>query len=410
MSGSFAQYARRGRALLAVSAGVLLIFSSGHAAAASDNCLSVQGIANKLQSPIVSTNYSGVLDPVTGITTFTYFFTGYDGNALPVADGVPGLISYCVYPAAGNLPNSIAVDPTATGWNGDLFVAKIAAKGSFSFTRANGNPSNIPLDGASRTMGTATWNGKCVTDNSQDPPVTTCAPTAAASQTVLLHINDPTECTRLYGDGTSTCWVFPTNGQSGPPPLCNGEPACKSALIDEASGAFDSNGYPIVPMNTLLHIHYTYIIVNQPTNTYNMIFYPPGPSTKDVNSGGGKDYFGCEQNPDPNGAPGAWGTYSPYQSTGFKLTFFSSPGGQCPQSRFTFVDPGPNPITLTPGQSVTFTVDMTTRVNKGGKQEFTSSGPHLLNSGFTVKWFQSDDGLMHSFTTGITPLYVNAQP
>jgi len=57
---------------------------------------------------------------------------------------------------------------------------------------------------------------------------------------------------------------------------------------------------------------------------------------------------------------------------------------------------------------VTFTVDEITRVNKNGKQEFTSYGPHFLNSGFTVKWIQSDDGLLHSFSTNLTPISVNA--
>ena len=49
---------------------------------------------------------------------------------------------------------------------------------------------------------------------------------------------------------------------------------------------------------------------------------------------------------------------------------------------------------------------MITRVNKGGNQEYTSCGLHLLNSGFTVKWIQSDDNLLHSFSTNITPIYV----
>lgn len=378
--------------------------------AASDNCLAVNGIGNRPTSAILQATYTGSTD-TSGNTTFTYTFFGLDPDT-GSSGGVPGLISYCVYPAGGNLPTGgILVDAAAVGTNGNLFDAKMAAKGSFSFTRnaGGGNSSNIPFDGTNRTMGTAKWNGKCIIDLITS--VTVCTTTATDKQTILLHINDQGECDKLYGaGGSNTCWVFPTTLVNGPPPLCNGEPACKSAVIDEATGAFDVNLYPIVPLNKLLHIHYTYVIVNQPTNTYNMAFNPPTSKTQDVNSGGGKDYFGCEQVPDDSGSPGAWGTFSPYQATPFKLTFFSSPGTNCSQSRFTMVAPGPAAITLMPGQSYSFTVDMQTRVNKGGKQEFTSAGPHILNSGFTVKWIQSDDKLLHSFTTGITPLYVNAQP
>ncbi len=161
-----------------------------------------------------------------------------------------------------------------------------------------------------------------------------------------------------------------------------------------------------MPAFTLLHLHYLYVIVNQPTNTFNMIFNPPTPSTQDINTGGGKDYFGYEQIPDPAGQPGAFGTFNPYQTTGMKLDFKQG-SGVCNQSRFFLTAPGPGPITLTPGQSITFSIDMITRVNRGGKQEYTSCGPHVLNSGFTVKWIQSDDGMLHSFSTNITPLTVN---
>jgi hypothetical protein len=388
---------------------------------ASDKCLAVNGIANKKISTTVQASFAGVTDSSTGNRTFTYTFSGSDGSS---TDGVPGLINYCVYPDGANLPTAgTAANPTgalgtlaAVGANGEPFVASGLAKGSFAFTRAHGDPSNIAFDGNTYTMGTATWSGKCTTDYT-DPlnPVTVCSPTSTETQTILLHINDPAECANLYGAGSSnTCWVFPAincpSDVCAPPPPCNGNPACKSAVIDEASGAFDANGYPIVPMNTLLHIHYTYVIVNQATNTYDMIFNAPGPKTQDINSGGGKDYFGCEQVADGSGAPGSWGnTISNYQNTGFTFTSTNSTG-QCGQSRFTIVSPKPGPITLHPGQSISFTVDMITGLNKAKKQEFTSAGPHLLNSGFTIKWFQNNDTILHSFTTGITPLYVNAQP
>jgi hypothetical protein len=97
---------------------------------------------------------------------------------------------------------------------------------------------------------------------------------------------------------------------------------------------------------------------------------------------------------------------------------FTAGTGTCNQSRFTLV--APSTITLQAGDSKTFTIDMVTRQNKGGKQEYTSAGPHLLNSGFTVKWFQSgpspacpawvNPNTLCSYSTGVTPLYVDAQP
>lgn len=393
---SLRKWILRSVALLGIAA------ATSPAFAMSDNCPSVKGIETRLASAEVSASYTQVIDPITKDAVFTYTFSS--NPSVVSSDGIPGLISYCVYPDKGNLPTKIAVGSNAVGADGSPFEAKMAAKGSFSFTRAKGNPTNIPLDGLTRTMGTATWSGNCTTD-----PITgaqACEPTAADTQTILLHINDTAECTKLYGTAGDTCWVYP--GNSPPPRLCNGEPACKSADIDLATGQFDANGYPIVPLGQLLHIRYTYVIVNQPTNNYNMIFKVPTAKTQDINAGGGKDYFGCEQVPDPLGDPKTSpSTTFDYENTGMTLAFFPSAGNGCSQSRFQITAPGT--ITLTPGDSRSFTVDMITRVNSGGKQEFTSAGPHLLNSGFTVKWFQSNDSLLHSFTTGITPIYVNAQ-
>src|SRR5207253_1232071 len=81
-------------------------------------------------------------------------------------------------------------------------------------------------------------------------------------QTILLHINDADECANLYGGAVlpdGTCFVYPKSISNPPPPLCNGNPACKQVEIDEADEATPTT----VPGNTLLHIHYLYIIVNQ---------------------------------------------------------------------------------------------------------------------------------------------------
>jgi hypothetical protein len=201
-----------------------------------------------------------------------------------------------------------------------------------------------------------------------------------------------------------------------PPPqiVCNGNPACKEVDIDEAI-----TDTPLtVPEFTKLHLHYAYVIVNQPTNNFDMIILPPIASTNDINNGGGKDYFGCEQNPDIGGAPGAVGIFSPYQNTGMSLDMFTATG-TCTQYRFTITDgvanikppvapPTPKMVVLHPNDQISFLIDMVTRCNKSAhKYEYTSTGPHVLNSGFTVKWFQSNDKLLHSFATDPIGTIVN---
>lgn len=367
---------------------LLIVFPLMHGAApaafsastrpAQGGCPNISAIDNFYPSPLVGASFSLNSD------TATYYFDSLEDRN-PV-NGVPGLIAYCIYPAQppGNPDSAVAL---AQGANGEPFEVHWGSQqGYFAFVRADGNPSNIPLDGTTGiVMGTATWT-------SATPPV---------SQTILLHINDQEECQRLYGGNEDTCFVFP--GNQPPPPPCNGNPACKEVVIDEAI----TTDPLTVPAHTLLHIHYTYMIVNQATNDFDMIFYPPTPRTRDINSGGAKDYFGCEQIPDPEGQPGGWGTFPNYQGTGFTLRMtVPNPGAGCTQSRFTFTVRNGQPFVLHPGESIVFTVDMVTRVNQGGHQEYTSCGPHYLNSGFTVKWFQSDDGALHSFTT-FPPIVVN---
>ena len=316
-------------------------------------------------------------------TLATYEFTSNDETP---TDGVPGLISYCVYPEQppGN-PDGAAA--SALGANGDPWDEVFhTIQGYFAFQRPDGNPSNIGFDGSTVTIGTATW-----------------AAGAPQEQVVLLHINDADECDALYGGDPGTCFVYPGN-QPPPQGRCPGTTvACKEVVIDEAI----TSDPLTVPARTLLHIHYTYIIQN--TLGVTMGFKVPTPGTKDVNSGGGKDYFGCEQLPDPSGAPGTWGAFpGTYQGlSAWKFTFSQS-SGTCNQSRFTMVAYG-GTVYLAPGESIVFTVDMVTRSNKGRKQEYTSCGPHILNSGFTVKWFQSDEGYtqLHSFSTNGTPLVVD---
>ncbi|MBI3742350.1 MAG: hypothetical protein HY257_11430 [Chloroflexi bacterium] len=362
------------RIILAAALLALGLGTRATPALAAGGCPSIQAIGNFLPSNLVSGAFT--ISTVTNPNdTTTYVFDSLV-NENP-SDGVPGLIAYCVYPAnpPGN-PNSATAQ--ATGADGSFFQTSFGAiQGFFAFTRNTGNPSNIPLDGTTGiTIGTATWTGG-----------------APSAQTILLHINDGAECASLYGGTSSTCFVQPSGSTTTK--LCNGNPACKQVIIDEAL----TTSPLTVPAFTYLHIRYLYVMVNQPTNTVLMTFLPPTPKTQDINSGGAKDYFGCEQIPDPASTPGGGGTFANYQSTGFTLNLtVAKATATCDQSRFIFT--APTPIVLAPGQSRTFTIDMVTRKNKSNKYEYTSVGPHFLNSGFTVKWFQSDDGLLHSFTTG----------
>ncbi|MGW7328201.1 hypothetical protein ACWGIU_06200 [Streptomyces sp. NPDC054840] len=110
--------------------------------------------------------------------TATYTFDSFvDEN--PV-NAVPGLTNYCVYPGQGIQPDTIT--PLAVGANGAAWTGA-QGKEAFSFRRPQGNPSNIPLDGNSTQVGTATWGGG--------------APTV---QAILLRINDQDQCKALYGD------------------------------------------------------------------------------------------------------------------------------------------------------------------------------------------------------------------
>jgi hypothetical protein len=86
----------------------------------------------------------------------------------------------------------------ATGANGAKWLsAKVS--NNFAFVRPGGDKTNIPLDGKTTTMGTATWS------------------TVPTSQDIILHINDPATCASLYGAGTSlTCFVKPSKLSTRP--------------------------------------------------------------------------------------------------------------------------------------------------------------------------------------------------
>jgi hypothetical protein len=163
--------------------------AAGPASAATGNgCPASKTLGSLATADNVAAGFSNA-----GNTT-TYTFSS-PTNENPTG-GVPGLMKYCVYPSPVSQPTDHHV--LATGANGAQWVF---AKGSnnFAFVRPGGNKTNIPLDGNTTTMGDATW--------SKLPD----------SQKIILHINDPTVCTSLYGSGTpGTCFVKPSTG-----PICD---------------------------------------------------------------------------------------------------------------------------------------------------------------------------------------------
>ena len=155
--------------------------TAGPAAAAGGNgCPTNKVVAGLPTATNVGASFS------TAANTTTYTFASLT-NENP-SRGVPGLIKYCVYPSPTSQPTAIAVQ--AKGANNAKWIS---SKGSnnFAFVRPGGDKTNIPLDGKTTTMGTATWT---------TPPT---------DQTIVLHINDPTVCRSLYGATTpATCFVF----------------------------------------------------------------------------------------------------------------------------------------------------------------------------------------------------------
>lgn len=155
-------------------------------------CPNFRAIGNFKISNVVGASVS-----MSSPTQATYTLDTTDRGS---TSGVPGLIAYCVYVAPASLPDSATA--VAQGANALPFqVILKAVQGFFAFERNNGNPSNFPLNGAiGIEVGTASWNAGTPTP-----------------QTILLHINDASECQSLYNGSSETCFVFPGLEETPPP-------------------------------------------------------------------------------------------------------------------------------------------------------------------------------------------------
>ncbi len=315
-------------------------------------CPNANAIGNFVPTSLVS------VAATKGANTWSYYFSSLED--LNPVNGVPGLIAYCVYDGS-TAPSSITVNAVGADGSSWMSVSK-ATGGYFGFVRDTGNPSNIGLDGTLNIlMGSATWTSG-----------------APSTQTILLHINDAAECQALYGGTANTCFVYPATP-------CGGNPVCKIADVAEAT----STNPLTVPVNTTLHIHYTFMIVNAFSNNYNMLFPFSTFPTSDPNVTGLRDTFNCGETPDSAGSPGAMGSFANYQGTGFDLNISNTKLLPCGVERAILTNSGAT-IVLIPGQTIIFTIDMVT-------PGFTETGWQCLNYGVNLRWIQSNDGLVHAY-------------
>jgi hypothetical protein len=147
-------------------------------------CPNANALGGLPTSNRVGASFSG--DPTATYVFESFFNEGGSG-------GIPGLVAYCVYTSTD--PDSGAATPAT------FTFATDPGSGDFGFVRSGGDPTNIPLDGASHTMGTATWSGG-----------------VPGGQIIALHINFAAECTALYGMPKESCFVKPGSKSTEPTP------------------------------------------------------------------------------------------------------------------------------------------------------------------------------------------------
>jgi len=143
-------------AILSAFAGAAIAAS----ASTGGSCPNAKDITDFVEADNVAAIFSN-----TGNTTTYKFISLTDESSINA-----GLIKYCVYPNPAAQPSSINVQ--AKDPDGDLWLYSVSPR-NFSFVRPGGNKTNIPLDGTTTVMGTATWK------------------TVPTDQIILLHINDP---------------------------------------------------------------------------------------------------------------------------------------------------------------------------------------------------------------------------
>lgn len=208
----------------------------------SGGCPSSNAIGNFVGDSNITVNFT--LDGTGSVATYTMSSV----NESP-SNGIPGLISYCVYPSSGTLPGKATA--IAVGADGTPFTTSTgSSQGYFAFQRGNGNPSNLPLNGASNVVvGNASWTGGVPTN-----------------ETIVLHINDPVVCNALYGGNPGTCFVLPGLVS----PKCSVPNLAPDALRIPLPGPFRA-----LSAGSTLTAEYEFAVVNYTSADLGAIVYVP---------------------------------------------------------------------------------------------------------------------------------------
>lgn len=178
-------------------------------------CPDANAIDNYYTNDIVDAGFTA------GGGTATFWLDSTDQDP---TTGVPGLSHYCVFTDEDNMPDS-ATNSYSTF---ELYTKNVVNNpDGFGWQRqAGGNGNNIPFDGDNDTVGTATWNGGSV---------------PSGDLVVILHIQAPDECDRLYGDNPFSCFVYASSDDTHrrtPPPPCIDVSGAKLEDMD-GNGAAD---------------------------------------------------------------------------------------------------------------------------------------------------------------------------
>ena len=154
------------------------------------NGVTIGGAAPAISPSLLAFSTSGT-NPIT--------YSAVTTNQSP-SMGIPGIIEYCVYPNGGNIGIVTSGTPIYVGAVGP-WIAKANCGGTcWEFDRdGGGDPNNIPLNGATVTVGSLLYN------------------TLPSSSLIVFHINWLAECQALNSplDPSNTCFV--TVGQAPPP-------------------------------------------------------------------------------------------------------------------------------------------------------------------------------------------------
>jgi hypothetical protein len=164
-----------------------------------NDCPDASGIlSSAIDLPSTNPSYPLTVAYTQSSNTFTFTVT------TPTTDSGQGIIEYCVFPTSGGVPTGSipagTTESTTVVEGGHAWTAGTdCSSGCVDSIRSDGNPADIPYDGATTTALTVDWG------------------TVPAGFIIVLHILDGTIC----GGGIAnpgTCFVIPNGSHIFPPP------------------------------------------------------------------------------------------------------------------------------------------------------------------------------------------------